>query len=48
MINIPLEANELIKLLQNNGHSAYVVGGCVRDSILNRKHKLNDKSYKVG
>lgn len=37
MINIPLEANELIKLLQNNGHSAYVVGGCVRDSILNRK-----------
>lgn len=37
MINIPVEANELIKILQDNGHSAYVVGGCVRDSILNRK-----------
>lgn len=23
-------------MLQDNGHSAYVVGGCVRDSILNR------------
>ena len=36
-INIPKEANELIHILQYNGHSAYVVGGCVRDSILGRK-----------
>ena len=35
-INIPAEANELIHTLQNNGHSAYIVGGCVRDSILGR------------
>ena len=35
-INIPEDANELIHTLQNNGHSAYIVGGCVRDSILGR------------
>lgn len=35
-INIPANANELIHTLQNNGHSAYIVGGCVRDSILGR------------
>ena len=27
----------MIHMLQDNGHSAYVVGGCVRDSILNRR-----------
>ena len=35
-INIPSDANEIIRTLQNHGHSAYVVGGCVRDSILGR------------
>ncbi len=35
-INIPSDANNLIHILQNNGHSAYVVGGCVRDSIIGR------------
>ena len=35
-INIPADANELIHTLHNNGHSAYIVGGCVRDSILGR------------
>jgi tRNA nucleotidyltransferase (CCA-adding enzyme) len=35
-INIPKDANELIHVLQKNGHSAYVVGGCVRDSVLGR------------
>ena len=35
-INIPADTNELIHTLQNNGHSAYIVGGCVRDSILGR------------
>lgn len=33
-INIPPDANELVHALQDNGYSAYVVGGCVRDSIL--------------
>lgn len=36
-INIPADVNKLIRTLQNNGHTAYVVGGCVRDSILGRK-----------
>lgn len=36
-INIPNNVNELIHTLQTNGYSAYVVGGCVRDSILGRK-----------
>ena len=35
-VNIPSDANEIIHTLQNHGHSAYVVGGCVRDSILGR------------
>lgn len=35
-INIPSDANGIIHTLQNHGHSAYVVGGCVRDSILGR------------
>lgn len=35
-IQIPEEANELIHALQKNGYETYVVGGCVRDSILNR------------
>ena len=36
-INIPDGANLLIHALQDNGYSAYVVGGCVRDSILGRE-----------
>lgn len=35
-IKIPKEANDLIHALQEGGYEAYVVGGCVRDSILNR------------
>lgn len=35
-INIPTNANALIHILQKHGHVAYVVGGCVRDSILGR------------
>lgn len=31
------DANELIHTLQNHGNSAYVVGGCVRDSIIGRQ-----------
>lgn len=35
-INIPDDVNNLIHTLQSHGYSAYVVGGCVRDTILNR------------
>jgi tRNA nucleotidyltransferase (CCA-adding enzyme) len=38
-IDIPAGARAIIQVLQNNGHSAYVVGGCVRDSLLCRKPK---------
>lgn len=33
-INIPQNVNEIITKLNENGHDAYVVGGCVRDSII--------------
>jgi len=33
-INIPNNVNKIIQQLNENGHEAYVVGGCVRDSIL--------------
>jgi len=35
-IQIPENAREVIATLQNAGYEAYVVGGCVRDSILGR------------
>ena len=35
-IEIPSGANEIIHTLQNNGYEAFLVGGCVRDSILQR------------
>ena len=35
-IKIPDNANTIINTLQNNGYSAYVVGGCVRDSLMGR------------
>lgn len=33
-ISIPAGAKKIISLLQSNGYEAYVVGGCVRDSLL--------------
>lgn len=33
-INIPYGAQEIINELQKNSYDAYVVGGCVRDSLL--------------
>lgn len=36
-IKIPSGANEIIHTLQDNGYEAYLVGGCVRDSILKRQ-----------
>lgn len=35
-INLPEKVNQIIHTLQKNGFEAYAVGGCVRDSILNR------------
>jgi tRNA nucleotidyltransferase (CCA-adding enzyme) len=36
MISIPTGAKKIIQVLHENAHDAYVVGGCVRDSILGR------------
>jgi len=36
LINVPRDAENIIKILNDNGFEAYVVGGCVRDSILGR------------
>lgn len=36
-IEIPQKAEQILRVLQDNGYEAYVVGGCVRDSILGRK-----------
>ena len=33
---IPSNAEKILHVLEKNGHEAYVVGGCVRDSILGR------------
>ncbi len=33
-INLPDDVQKIIKTLNDNGHAAYAVGGCVRDSIL--------------
>lgn len=35
-IKLPKHASEIIRKLHANGYEAYVVGGCVRDSILGR------------
>ena len=37
IVQIPDSANRIIKQLQNNGFEAFVVGGCVRDSLLGRE-----------
>lgn len=36
-IEIPEKAERILHILHENGYEAYVVGGCVRDSILGRK-----------
>lgn len=36
-INVPDKVRYIIKVLNEHGHEAYAVGGCVRDSILNRE-----------
>ncbi len=34
--DIPTEPARVIELLQSNGHEAFLVGGCVRDLLMNR------------
>ena len=36
-INVPVDAARIIEKLEQAGYEAYVVGGCVRDSILGRE-----------
>jgi len=36
-INIPVSVKEIINILEHNGFEAYVVGGCVRDSLLGKE-----------
>lgn len=35
-INMPKEVEYIITTLEEQGHEAYAVGGCIRDSLLNR------------
>ena len=35
-INIPTDAQEILSTLEADGRQAYVVGGCVRDSLIGR------------
>lgn len=35
-IKLPEQVNTIIRTLQEHGHEAYAVGGCVRDSVLGR------------
>lgn len=37
MIKLPLEVSKIMKSIEERGYEAYVVGGCVRDSILGLK-----------
>ena len=38
-INIPYDVQFILDTLQSNNYKAYIVGGCVRDSILNKTPK---------
>ena len=35
-IKMPVQAQKIIKRLEDAGYEAYIVGGCVRDSILGK------------
>ena len=36
-IEMPAAAAEILRRLSKAGHEAYIVGGCVRDSLLGRE-----------
>lgn len=46
-IYMPKDVKFIIDTLQNNGYEAYIVGGCVRDSILNKDPKDWDITTKA-
>jgi tRNA nucleotidyltransferase (CCA-adding enzyme) len=35
-IFVPADVQQIIDRLEAHGHSAYIVGGCVRDAIMGR------------
>ena len=41
-INIPVPVKFIIETFYNNGYEAYMVGGCIRDSLLSKKPKDYD------
>ena len=41
-ISIPINVKEVLDRLERGGFEAYIVGGCVRDSILGKKPKDYD------
>lgn len=46
-IEMPQDVKFIINTLMNNGYEAYIVGGCVRDSILNKAPKDWDITTKA-
>ncbi|MBO4395739.1 MAG: CCA tRNA nucleotidyltransferase [Eubacterium sp.] len=38
-MNMPQGARQIIETLENHGYEAYIVGGCVRDMLLNDLHR---------
>ena len=42
MIDIPLYVSEILNVFYSNGYEAFLVGGCVRDSLLGNKPKDYD------
>lgn len=36
-MNLPVNVKEIITILENAGYEAYAVGGCVRDTLLNKE-----------
>ncbi|HZK27441.1 MAG TPA: CCA tRNA nucleotidyltransferase, partial [Thermoclostridium sp.] len=42
LFEIPNNILRIIDILENNGHKAYIVGGCIRDMLLNIKPKDYD------
>lgn len=41
-INLPLDVEYILNTLQSHNHQAYIVGGCVRDALLNKEPKDYD------
>ena len=42
-IDIPKDVEDIIEELENAGYEAYIVGGCVRDSIMG----INPKDWDI-